>query len=113
MRQVRKVGTEQLPPGGQAYYSSGASRPGAVSVDVSADRRGRVWHSVYAAIYGVEVSVRCSSWQFNKVEFGKEAKYTLGPAAPAADTPEGLREIWKVVKAALIAVAESRYAIKV
>ncbi|KAL3932947.1 MAG: hypothetical protein SGPRY_000497 [Prymnesium sp.] len=45
---------------------------------------------------------------FNKVEFGKEAKYTLGPAAPAADTPEGLREIWKVVKAALIAVAESR-----
>ncbi|KAL3915110.1 MAG: hypothetical protein SGPRY_007372, partial [Prymnesium sp.] len=51
--------------------------------------------------------------QFDVVEeYGKEARFVLGPSAPAADTREGLREAWRVLRVALAAVAEPLYGVK-
>lgn len=60
----------------------------------------------------LKLAVAAVAGQFNVVEFGKETKYVLGPSAPAADTREGLRETWRVLRAALTAVAEPLYGVR-
>lgn len=73
------------------------------------DESGTQYMSPSAALRLASAAV---AGQFNVVEFSKEAKYILGPLAPAADTREGVREAWKVMRVVLISVAEPLYGVK-